>query len=128
MRLLQTGFLQMVGGEYLNCWGTSLISPWQSMHRKVPLTCDHKGGRNNHQTSFDIAAFIRVAATAPVIFTHVPECRISYQFRVDRVRPHHLTADPHQAADAHGRQLTDPASHTGRGVGFDILLELYISN
>lgn len=41
-RLLQTGFLQMVGGEYLNCCGTSLITAWQSMHRKVPLTWQHK--------------------------------------------------------------------------------------
>lgn len=41
-RLLQTGFLQMVGGEYLNCWGTSLIRAWQSMHRNVPLTCSRK--------------------------------------------------------------------------------------
>lgn len=31
-RLLHTGFLQMVGGEYLNCCGTSLISAWQSIH------------------------------------------------------------------------------------------------
>lgn len=41
-RLLQTGFLQMVGGQYLNCWGTSLITAWQSMHRKVPLTYKHR--------------------------------------------------------------------------------------
>lgn len=40
-RLLHTGFLQMVGGEYLNCWGTSLITAWQSKHTKVPLTCKH---------------------------------------------------------------------------------------
>lgn len=37
-RLLHTGLRQMVGGEYLNCCGTSLISAWQSRHWKVPLT------------------------------------------------------------------------------------------
>lgn len=47
-RLLQTGFLQMVGGEYLNCWGTSLIMAWQSMHWKVPLTCQHGGTLVKH--------------------------------------------------------------------------------
>lgn len=36
--LAQTGFLQMFGWVYLNCCSTSLITVWQSRHRKVPLT------------------------------------------------------------------------------------------
>lgn len=36
--LAQTGFLQMFGCVYLNCCSTSLITVWQSRHRKVPLT------------------------------------------------------------------------------------------
>jgi len=44
-RLLHTGLRQMVGRAYLNCCGTSLITPWQSMHRKVPLTWGRGGGR-----------------------------------------------------------------------------------
>lgn len=38
LRLLHTGLRQMLGWVYLNCCSTSLIIPWQSKHRKVPLT------------------------------------------------------------------------------------------
>lgn len=101
-RLLQTGFLQMVGGEYLNCCGTSLIIPWQSMHRKVPLTCDHKRRAEQSSDKFAFTTFLHISVAAIDCFHACAACRMSYQFRVDRVRPHHLTADPHQAADAHG--------------------------
>lgn len=36
----------------------------------------------------------------------------SYQFGVNGMRSHHLTADFHQRADAHGRQLTNPTPQT----------------
>lgn len=39
---------------------------------------------------------------------------VSHQFRVHRVRPDHLTADPHQGADTQRRQLADPGKHTGK--------------
>lgn len=35
--LAQTGFRHMFGCVYLNCCSTSLITVWQSKHRKVPL-------------------------------------------------------------------------------------------
>lgn len=38
LRLLHTGLRQMLGWVYLNCCSTSFITPWQSKHRKVPLT------------------------------------------------------------------------------------------
>lgn len=38
-------------------------------------------------------------------------CVIPYQFGVHWVRPDHLTADPHQGADTHGRQLPDSRDH-----------------
>lgn len=51
---------------------------------------------------FDVYYIFCVGVAAIDCFHACADCRISYQFRVDRVRPHHLTADPHQAADAHG--------------------------
>lgn len=42
----------------------------------------------------------------------------SYQFGVHRMCSHHLTADFHQRANAHGRQLANPTSQTEKQVYF----------
>lgn len=42
----------------------------------------------------------------------------SHQFRVHWVRSDHLTTDPHQGADAHGGQLTDPRITQRKGKMF----------
>lgn len=66
-----------------------MIIAWQSRHWKVPLTCKHHG------------VIVNVTEKLKVIRVRVG-CRTSYQFGVDWVCPHHLTADLHQGADAHG--------------------------